>query len=172
MVTITLNYLRSITEILRKLYPNDIGEHIDFIFIGNKNSFDCSFCFIYLDVKIELEACVCCRGNHQLRDVVRTTSWSRRASRDYASDTSVNAGPINLPFFLLTLDISNRGRLKGRASVRAARHQTGVELRCLLCPWILGAGLTVEVDEPLDLFSFILSSYRRPRNCRAPRTCV
>lgn len=128
-------------------------------------------CFaLHLDVEIELEAC--CRSNHRLRDVLCTMSWSRRANLDYASDTSVNAGPINLSFFLPTRDISNRGRLKGWLLRGLPSTKTGVELRCLLFPWILGAGLTVEADEPLDLFSFILPSYRRSRNCRTPRTCV
>lgn len=166
-VTITLNYLRPITEILRKLYPNDIGEHIDFALSLIEIKIAPAACFaLHFDVKIKLETC--CRGNHRLRDVLRTMSWSRWVSLDYASDTSVNAGPINLPFFVSAHDISNRGRLKEWLLRGLPSTKTGVELRCLLFPWILGAGLTVEADEPLDLFSFILPSYREIAEPHAP----
>lgn len=122
---------------LRKLYGSCSrtisGEHISILFSLIEIKIAPAACFaLHLDVEIELEAC--CRSNHRLRDVLCTMSWSRRANLDYASDTSVNAGPINLSFFFPTRDISNRGRLKGWLLRGLPSTTTGVELRCLLFP--------------------------------------
>lgn len=58
---------------------------------------------------------------------------------------------------------ADRGRLKETVSASVLPNAKKSNYVARLSPWILGAGLTVEANKPLDLFSFI------PRRLAVPR---
>jgi len=131
---------------------NDMTEHISITFVdGNKNIIEAACAFLFTDSEIDMY----CRSN-QSRDVLHATSWSRTGLSGLRPICP--SMPDQLTFlFSFAHVISDRGRLKGRFPP-TARLQEGMELRCPNFSWILGVGLTVEANKPLDLSSFILAA--------------